>query len=98
MNANAKTVLGYMLKPKEQTHITEAYVSSPPAALIVDERGDVFTLGFQYGAGPGGEFAFNVLRNGVDCGEFASRIERRNGKIRIFSAQGWKTWTGRSFL
>lgn len=82
----------------EQTHITEAYVSSPPALVIVDERGDVWTLGTEYGYGPRGEFAFNVLCNGQNTGEFASRIERRAGKIRIFGAQGWKVWTGQSFF
>jgi hypothetical protein len=92
------TLLSYMLRPQEQTHITEAYVSSPPAALIVDERGDVFTLGFEFGVAPSGEYAFNVLRNGVSSGEFASRIERRHGKIRIFTATGWKNWTGRTFI
>jgi hypothetical protein len=91
-------LLSYMLKPKEQTHITEAYVCSPPAALIVDNCGDVFTLGFKFGAAPNGEYAFNVLRNGEETGEFASRIERRSGQIKIFTATGWKKWTGRSFI
>ena len=91
-------VLGYMRRPKEQTHITESYVSSPPALIIVDECGDVWTLGNKMQAGPHGEFAFDILRNGSDTGEVASRIERREGKIRIFTRAGWKRWTGRSFF
>jgi len=87
----------YMLQPKEQTHVTESYVSSPPALLVVDERGTVFTLGEKFANdAPRGEFAFNVLVNGKECGEFASRIERRNGRIRIFGHQGFKTWNGRT--
>jgi len=93
-------VYDYMLKPKEQLFITEEYVSSPPAAWIHDERGDVWTLGTRFEQqrdAPNGEFAFDVLRNGVYAGIFASRIERRKGKIRAFTRQGWRTWTGQSF-
>lgn len=94
-------LLPYMTPKGPQTHITDAYVSSPPAAVIIDEYGAHWTLGFQFARmddSPHGEFAFNILRNGLDTGEFASRIERRNGRVRIFTRQGWKTWTGRSFL
>lgn len=94
-------VLPYMVPSGPQTHITESYVSTPPALLIVDERGAHWTLGETFARmsdAPGGEFAFNVLRNGMDTGEFASRIERRQGKIRIFTRQGWKVWSGRSFI
>lgn len=81
-----------------QTHITENYVSSPPALIVVDETGAVWTLGFEQMTGPRGEYAFPVLRNGVPVGEYASRIERRGGKIRIFTVNGFKTWSGRSFF
>jgi len=95
-----------------QTHVTEPYVSSPPALLIVDEAGNYWALGFRMGApdgglkekyetradAPRGEFAFNVLKNGQNTGEFASRIERRQGKIRIFTRSGWKWWNGRNFV
>lgn len=85
-----------------QTHITEEYVSSPPALRIIDETGAVFALGTEYicpGQGsPCGEYAFNILRDGIDTGEFASRIERRRGKVRIFTKAGWKYWTGVSFV
>ena len=90
--------LAYMLPPAQQTHITEEYVSSPPALLIVDEAGAVWTLGMQMFTGPRGEYAFKVLRNAQDTGELASRIERRGGKIRIFTVTGWKRWNGRAFF
>ena len=92
--------LEYMLRPKEQFHQTEEYVSSPPALIIYDERGDVWTLGLTlYENGPRGEYAFDILRNGVNMGERGSRIERRGGAIRIFTPEGvWKRWTGKSFF
>ena len=88
-----------MLPQATQTHITENYVSSPPALLIVDETGAVWTLGMQmerYDT-PRGEYSFPVLRNAVATGEWASRIERRGGKIRVFTRDGWKQWTGKTF-
>lgn len=99
-------IMPYMRLQGSQTHITEEYVSTPPALSIIDEAGAVWTLGLtmqrqQSGAGgfaPNGEYAFNVLRNAVDTGEFASRIERRDGRIRIFTAAGWKRWNGRAFI
>lgn len=95
---NGHGALAYMRPPKEQTHITEAYVSSPPALIIVDEEGAVWTLGFEQMTGPRGEYSFPVLRNGLPVGEYASRIERRAGKIRIFTTNGFKRWSGRSFF
>lgn len=80
-----------------QTHISENYVSSPPALTITDEAGAVWVLGFN-GIVSRGEFAFDVLRNGIAVGEKANRIERRNGKIYIFGPEGRKAWNGRSFV
>lgn len=93
--------LPYMKLQGEQQHITEQYVSVPPALTILDESGAIWTLGFNIaprGKSPDGEFAFNVLRNGAEAGAIASRIERRNGRIRVFTAEGWKRWTGLSFV
>jgi hypothetical protein len=90
-----------MVRQGEQTHITQEYVSSPPALTLIDERGDLWCLGFTaapHGKVPGGEFAYSVLKNGTETGEFASRIERRRGRIRIFTAEGWKRWTSVSFV
>ncbi len=94
-------ILPYMIPQGPQHHITEEYVSTPPALVIVDERGAHWTLGNEFARmddRPNGEFAFNVLRNGVDTGVFASRIERRNKKIRAFTRQGWKVWSGTMFI
>ena len=91
-------ILPYMLKPKEQFHETESYVSSPPALMIFDECGDVWTLDMDLQPGPYGEYAFSVLRNGVRMGAVASRIERRKGKIRVFTVDGWRQWSGHSFV
>ncbi len=98
-----KTIVGgidisYMLPQENNTHVTESYVSSPPALIIVDEANNVFTLGFQQCAGPRGEYGFPVLLNGMPTGEVASRIERRGGKIRIFTDQGFKRWSGNMFI
>ena len=82
----------------EQKHITESYVSSPPALIIIDEQGITWTLGVNPGNAPKGEFAFDVLKDGVPTGEVASRIERRQGRIRIFGADGWKRFNGRNFI
>lgn len=91
----------FMVRQGPQLHITEPYVSSPPALTLTDERGDLWCLGFTrapHGRVPGGEFAYNVLKNGEETGEFASRIERRAGRIRIFTKEGWKRWTGSDFI
>ena len=96
-----RQVHDYMMPKAQQTHITESYVATPPALFIIDEANNHWTLGYQYqkqSDAPEGEYAFNVLRNGMDTGEFASRIERRSGKIRIFTRGGFKVWTGRSFF
>ncbi len=94
-------ILDYMKKGYKTDFLTDMYVASPPAAYIVNERGSVFTLGFEYQAErdrPIGHYAFNVLLNGFETGEFATFIERRNGKIRIRTKQGWKQWNGHSFI
>ena len=97
-----ETLLAPFAKPRaEQVYETEAYVAVPPALIITDERNDVWTLGFMTaprGKTPDGEFAFDVLKNGKWCGEFASRIERRGGRVRIFTSEGWRHWNGNSFI
>lgn len=90
-------VLDFMCPRGEQIHVTENYFSVPPALTITDETGAIWTLGFNPGNGPRGEFSFNVLRNGESTGEFASRIEMRGNRVRCFTSDGWKVWTGRSF-
>lgn len=87
--------LPFMVRQGDQKHITENYVSIPPALTITDQMGAVWTLGFKVATkeqSPEGEFAFNVLRDGIDMHEIASRIERRNNQIKIFTKDGWKKW------
>ena len=91
-------ILPYM-RPQGLQHVTDNYVSSPPALLITDQAGDVWTLGTGFAPdAPRGEYAFDILRNGMPTGETGSRIERRAGRIRIFTPNGWKRWTGVSFI
>lgn len=91
----------FMVIWDEQMHVTENYVSVPPALTITDELGAVWTLGLETAPkekSPDGEFAFGILRDGVDLGEICSRVERRYGKIRVFTRHGWKNWTGSTFV
>jgi hypothetical protein len=101
MGVDGMNLQPFMVRHGERKHITEAYVSTPPALALTDQVGDVWCLGFTnapHGRVPGGEFAYDVLRNGRWAGEFASRIEMRGGRIRIFTAEGWKRWSGHSFI
>jgi hypothetical protein len=82
----------------QQTHITESYVSVPPALIIQDNEGAFWTLGFDQGEWRTGEYEFDVVRNGVRTGEHACRIEMKAGQIRIFGSEGWRAWNGRSFV
>ena len=94
-------ILDYMKKGYRQEVITEAYVASPPAAYIITYAGNVFTLVFVYQEErdrPIGNYAFNVLVNGFETGEFATFIEKRQGKVRIKVKNGWKIWNGKSFI
>ncbi|SRR6266568_984751 len=94
-------ILDYMKKGHRTEYISEPYVSSPPAAFIIDEYENIFTLGFEYQRkddAPIGEYAFNILYNGHPTGYYASRIERRNGKVRIFTRSGWRVFNGKSFI
>lgn len=68
---------------------TESYVSVPPAFLITDSDGAAWTFGMTYNAH--GEV--NVLRNDVDTGEFAERIEYRDGVVRLFGRDGRRSFS-----
>lgn len=93
-----RRVESYMKLQGEQLWQSENYVSSPPALLVLESDGTVWTLGPNRTFGPRGEFAFDVLRNEVWTGEWASRIELRAGTVRIFTTAGWKSWNGNSFF
>ena len=84
-------------QPFFRTHRTESYVSVPPALLVTDERGDTWSLGNEY-AQHGQRFEFNVIRNDINTGEMAERIEYRGGRLRIYGWYGSKTWNGRTFI
>lgn len=88
----------FMAPQGEAVPISESYVAIPPALVIRDSEGALWTLGFDQGGWRTGEFEFDVVRNGRKTGEHACRIEIRAGKIRIFGAAGWRTWTGRYFV
>jgi hypothetical protein len=77
----------------ERENKTESYVVIPPAFIITDSDGAAWTLGSQYVDHGGGEYEFNVLRNDIDTGETAKRIEYRQGVVRIFGWYGWKTFS-----
>jgi len=68
---------------------TESYVVIPPAHLITDSDGAAWTFGFNYN----GHGEINVLRNDIDTGEFAARIEYRKGQVRIFGKAGWRVFS-----
>ncbi|HJT77677.1 MAG TPA: hypothetical protein VJ739_10795 [Gemmataceae bacterium] len=91
----------FMVWPGPQEYETDNGVTVPPALRIVDERGALWTLGFETAPrelSPEGEFAFDVLRDGVPVpGAVASRVEYRCGQVRIFTRSGWRRWLGREF-
>jgi len=69
---------------------TEPYVCIPPALVITDSDGSTWTMGFRYREHQG-QYEFSVLKNDIDTGEFASRIEYRDGTVKIFGQYGWKS-------
>lgn len=79
--------------------VTESYVVCPPALVIRDNEGALWTLGFDQGSTwHTGEFEYDVVRNGRKTGEHACRIEYRGGRLRIFGEAGWRVWTGKTFI
>jgi hypothetical protein len=76
---------------------SERDVEIPPAYLITDDVGAMWSFGTNY-AIHNGEFEFNVIRNDVDTGETAKRIVYRGGVVTIYGSAGRRRWTGRSFI
>lgn len=76
---------------------TEPYVEIPPAYIITDSSGATWTLGAHF-VQRGWQFEFSVLRNDIDTGELASRIVYQRNKVRIWTRDGWKVWTGKHFI
>lgn len=71
---------------------TESYVCIPPALVITDSDGATWSLGLKYQTHHA-EYEFNVLRNDVDTGEMAKRIEYKKGVVSIFGQYGWKQFS-----
>ncbi len=85
--------------------ITDSSVCIPPALWIRDEQGALWTLGFDYDerAWRTGQWEYDVVRDGVQTGEFARNIEYRvNSRgtrtVRIWGADGWREWNGSQFV
>jgi hypothetical protein len=81
----------------ERENRSERDVEIPPAFLITDADGAMWTFGTEY-AVHDGQFEFNVLRNDADTGETAKRIVYRQGVVTIYGQRGRKRWTGRTFI
>lgn len=83
----------------------ETSVRVPPSLVIRDSEDAVWTLGFDYSETEwrGGQYEYDVVRNGRITGEFARIIECSlnsygNKVVRIWGADGWRTWNGRRFV
>lgn len=68
---------------------TEAYVVIPPAWMITDSDGATWTFGTEFNVL--GEI--NVLRNDVNTGEFAQRIEYRRGVVKLYGKGGTRSFS-----
>ena len=68
---------------------TESYVVIPPAYIITDSDGATWTFGIEFNTH--GEI--NVLRNDIDTGEFAQRIEYRRGVVRLYGKAGMRAFS-----
>lgn len=92
--------LPFMAPQGPHMPITEAYVSIPPALWIRDDENALWTLGFDYSEPEwrGGKYEYDVVRNGRITGAYARVIEFRKRKVRIWGADGWRTWSGRMFV
>jgi hypothetical protein len=91
----------YAAQGRTFEYITEPYVVSPPAAYIISEDRRTFTLGFRMKELDKlkGTYLFNILVDGYDSGEYASKIEKKDHRVRILTRdEGWKYWNGKSFV
>lgn len=81
----------------ERENQTEAYVEIPPALLITDQTGAVWGFGTHW-AERNGWYEFNVVRNDIDTDEYAVKIVYKGRRVWLYGRDGWRVWTGRSFL
>ena len=89
-NDDAHLLIGRALgQTWRRENVTEPYVHVPPALIITDSDGGTWTFGTSFNAY--GEI--NVLRNDVDVGEFAQRIEYRQGVVRLYGKAGMRSFS-----
>ncbi len=84
--------------------ITESSVCIPPALWLRDSEGALWTHGIDYPESEwrGGTYEYDVVRNGRQTGELARIIECKvnsygNRVVRIWGADGWRTWRNGRF-
>ena len=76
---------------------TENYVEVPPALLITDADGAVWSLGTDHKI-IDGRYHFNVIRNDKNMGVYAEKIVYEKRRVNIYTAEGRFVWTGRYLL
>lgn len=81
----------------ERENRSERDVEIPPAFLITDADGAIWSFGAEYVI-HAGQFEFNVIRNDSDTGEMASKIVYRGGVVTIYGKDGRRRWTGKTFI
>lgn len=77
----------------ERVNVSENGTKIPPARVITDSQGGMWTLGAQYTEPHRGEYEWNVLRNDVDMDEQAKCIAMENGVVTIYGWYGKKRWS-----
>lgn len=77
---------------------SEPYVEIPPARVITDTSGAMWSFGQSYVKLDNGYYEFNVIRNDRDLDEYAQKIVYQKGRVRIFGKDGWRVWNGRTFI
>lgn len=82
----------------ERENPSESYVEIPPAFVITDTQGGMWSLGTKFITAPSGNLEFNVIRNDLDLDEYAQKIVYQRGRVRIFGRHGWRVWNGRAFI
>lgn len=90
----------YARQGKGFEYISQSYEASPPAAYIISSDRKTFVLGVlkvPLHDSPDGHYGYNVLVDGNDTQLFASHIEKRNNRVRIFTRNGWLYWNGKHF-
>ena len=75
---------------------SESGLEIPPAFMITDSDGAVWTFGSHYNPeryAANCVLEFNVLRNDIDTGEFASRIVYDRGVVKLYGRDGQRSFS-----